>query len=332
MRQFSYATKLILRLSVLAIVLSLVATGCAGRKSQVVGSSDYGPTPQDQSATQQQASPQVEMGPEEPVGPLPSPDFTPPQDGYVLVLGPGLARTLAYIGVLHELERRAVPIRAVVSVEMGAVIGGIWVGSNANNLEWEMHKFKRQTLLDVPLLSIGDRQAEGKRLYSFLGKALKMELLQKAKIPFVVVSGVTTKNENDASTLIESSGSAKDIIRGAMGIPGVITPYVWEGQERITAAIESPFPVKEAKDLGLGQTICVDVLGKASGTANKNQVENQLATFMRSVATVARQQLKQCDTVLSVPTDGVGYFDFDAKADLIYRGKLATQKWLERVK
>jgi predicted acylesterase/phospholipase RssA len=259
------------------------------------------------------------------VGPQPSPDFTPPKDGYVLVLGPGLARALSYIGVLREMEERNLPISAVVGVEMGAVIGAIWAGSNQNGLEWEMHKFKQDTLLDIPLLHFKNSVAEGKRLMKFLDDALKVGNLNKMRVPVVVVSAV--RGGSDEGVLFENAGPAKETLRGAMGIPGILKTFTWEGKERLSAALENPLPVEQAKKLGLGRTVCVDALGRGDNFTPKEPVDEQLASIMRSVAAIARQERKDCDVALSIPADDIGYLDFDAKAELIYRGRAAVQKW-----
>lgn len=276
-------------------------------------------------AVEQGPPPPESMGPEAPLGPFPAADYSPPSDGYVLVLGPGLARTFAYIGVLRELENRKIAIHGIVGVETGAMIGALWASSNANSLEWEIHRFKRETLLDVPLFSFRRGAAEGKALLEFLEKSLKVDSLQKMKVPTVIASAV----KGSDVVLLEGNGSAKDIIRGAMSIPGIIKPYLWDGKERETAALETPFPVERAKALGVGKVLCVDVVGRGDNFSPKEVVEEQLATLMRSVAAIARRQFKDCDAVLSIPADGISYLAFDAKADLINRGRTAVRKWLE---
>jgi len=325
---------------VLAVIfLSAFTTGCSGKSTRPGDGESptvMGPPPAPESTEtvgpplppSTEAEQTTAPGPnEEQVGPLPGADYTPPKDGYVLVLGPGLARGLAYLGVLREMEERNLSVNAVVGVEIGAVIGGIWASSNLNNLEWEMHKFNKNTLLDFPLLRLGAKIAEGKRLYSFLDESIKVNMLQKMKVPVVIASAITN-NEGSAEGLIaESNGSAKDIIRGAMGLPGILKSYSWEGKERMTAAIEKPFPVEEAKKLGLGKVVCVDVVGRGDNFVAKEPVEEHLGPLMRSVAALARQELKECDHVLTIPVDNVGYFNFDAKADLIYKGKQAVRRW-----
>ena len=310
----------------MAIALLLIS-GCAHNQPRADGTDtkqqESSANPADQMGPP--APSEGSMGPEAPMGPLPTSDFVAPKEGYVLVLGPGLARGLAYLGVLRELESRNVQIRAVVGVEVGAMVAGIWASSNLNNLEWEMHKFKRDTLLDFPILGLRGRVAEGNRLYEFLDGALKVNLLQKMKVPLLVASAVP----QTSTILVESNGSAKDIIRGAMGIPGILKTFNFEGKERETAALETPFPVIEAKALNLGKVICVDAIGRGDNFLAKDQMEVQLATLMRSVAALARQELKDCDVVISIALDGASYLNFDAKADLINQGKVAVRKWLE---
>lgn len=326
-------------LALLIVVLMLLsATGCSQRRVRAA----QGDKSEQVSATQNtdQMGPPLPpgpvkvdqsndvMGPPVPMGPLPPADFNAPKDGYVLVLGPGLARALSFLGVLREFERDNLKINAIYGVEMGAVIGTIWASSNSNNLEWVMHNFKRDTLFDPPLLGLRSHVAEGKKLYSFLEESVKVGLLQKTKIPDYVVSAVPGAE----SVLIESNGSAKDILRGAMSIPGVIKSYIFEDKDRETAALEKPFPVAEAKSLGLGKVLCVDVVGRGDNFKPKDSTEQQLATLMRSVASLARQSLKECDAVISVPVDGIGYLNFESRADLVYQGKLAARKWLEQPK
>lgn len=259
---------------------------------------------------------------DEQMGPMPAPDYVAPREGYVLVLGPGLARSIAYIGVLRGLEEKKIDIRAIVGVEMGAIIAGLWASSNANTLEWQMHKLKRSTILDTPILSLGSQPAEGKKLYYFLEKSLKAKELQQSQVPIFIASAVESANE----LLFESTGPSVDIIRGAMGIPGILKSYLFAGKERMSAALEFPFPARQAKQLGLGKVFCVDVLGTGNNFSPKEPVEFHLAALMKATSALAREQLKECDVVLSVPMDGMSYVHFDLKAEFIYRGRQAVEK------
>lgn len=310
---------------IIAVLLLLIlAPACAQKKVQPDVPEPVSPAP----ATGPQQAEQEKVGPDPLPGPLPEPGYVPPKDGYVLVFGPGLARTMAYVGVLRELEDRHVPIRAVVGVEMGAMIGGIWAGSSVNALEWEIHKFKRDTLLDVPLFNLRTRVAEGKRLRSFLTGALKIQALDRMRVPVLVASA------SDTGLILEGRGPAVDVIRGAMGIPGVLRSYPVDGKDRTTAALEFPFPVAQARSiepatLGLGKVLCVDVIGRGGDFSPADEIEEQVGGLMKAASALARQQMKDCDEVLAIPAEGVGYLDFEAKADLIYRGRVAVQKWLE---
>lgn len=303
----------------LLFALVILASGCGGKKVRDGGyAGPYAPS-----------APSGSMGPELPVGPLPDENYAPPKDAFVLVLGPGLARTMAYLGVIREMEEKQLTISGIVGVEMGAVVGAIWASSNGNALDWEMHKFKKSTLLDFPLLSFKrGTVAEGKAIYSFLAEAVKVDQLEKMRIPLFVASSV--RNEN--GVLFENSGYARDILRGALSIPGILNSYSFAGKERLSAAIENPFPSRRAKDLGLGKVVCVDVLGRGDDFSPQDNVEEHLAALMKSASTIGREQLQKCDHVISVPTAGIGYLNFGAKADLIYKGRMAVKSWLGTLK
>ncbi|MGE4232160.1 MAG: patatin-like phospholipase family protein [Bacteriovoracia bacterium] len=249
-------------------------------------------------------------------------------DDYVVVLGPGMARTFSYIGVLRELESRKAKIKAIVGVEMGAVVAAIWASSNANTLEWELHKFKKDFLFDYPLFKFGsDQVAEGNKLLRYLGTAIKVKNIENTKVPLLIASA--TDFETGGQLIIDRTGSVKDVVRGAMGIPGVIKSYGWNGQERMTSAMEQPFPIESAKSLGLGKILCVDTISRGATVRMSEATEERVAVLMKTASVLAKSQLQQCDVVLSIPLERIGYLDFSSRADLIFKGRKVVQRWLE---
>ncbi|HRK02229.1 MAG TPA: hypothetical protein PLH57_06145, partial [Oligoflexia bacterium] len=146
--------------------------------------------------------------------------------------------------------------------------------------------------------------------------------LAVSKIPIIVVS--STEN----GPIFERQGNPIEILRGALGLPNIIETIKVGGLTRSNAAFEIPFPSDYARDLGYGKTLCIDVVGRGNNFTPKENYEHQIAAQMRTVAALSKEQLKACDEVVRIPTDGIGYFDFEQKAELIFRGKAGVQKWL----
>lgn len=302
-------------------VLTILVSGCSERavrtsgSSSILGGSADKPIDKDSRLNQ----------PGEIMGPMPAPAGTT-KENIVLLFGPGLARCLAFVGVLHEFDERKIDIRAVVGVEMGALVAGLWASSNLNTLEWEMYKFKRDTLLDLPLLSMGNKAAEGKKVFKFLENTLKVDQLQSMRLPFYVASISAQPSGNEF--LLENNGSTKDVIRGALGIPGILKSHNYGDKERESAGLEAPFPAGQVKKLGLGRVVCVDVLGRGNNFSPHEPIEFHLSALMKTTATLAREQAKECDSMITIPMDGISYLSFDSRAELIYRGRTATMKWM----
>lgn len=313
---------LFLKLRYVCFLLVLIAmSGCASKKTGAPGE-EVGPALPEEHG--------VALPPEVPQGPTldgsSSQTGNLPDQNYVLILGPGLARTYAFLGVIRELTANKIPIKAVVGVEMGAVIGAIWLSSNLNNLEWEMHKLKRETLLDVPFLGLRGKVAEGKKIWKFLKEAIRTDELKSFQTPFYVVSS------QNSEVYFENDGPTHEIIRGALALPGILKPHAWGGRERISAAFDKPYPVEKAKDLNVGKTICADVIASGVNYETKDDTEQRISILMKSSVSLAREELKNCDYIISVKADDVGFLDFEAKAKLIYKGKQAVKLWITQLK
>ena len=98
--------------------------------------------------------PSETMGPPEPMGP--QPPVAGPDETYgprvsekrpiTLILGPGMARAFAAIGVIKTLSEAKVPIGGVIGVEMGAIIGAAYaLKGNTNSLDWALLKAREDT-------------------------------------------------------------------------------------------------------------------------------------------------------------------------------------------
>src|SRR5689334_11194719 len=90
-----------------------------------------------------------QMGPPEAFGPPPpaqSPNYGPDPvlvKPIVLVLGPGLARGFAYVGVLRALKEAKIPVGAIFSTEIGSLIATLYgMSPTLNQFEWGLQKFK----------------------------------------------------------------------------------------------------------------------------------------------------------------------------------------------
>ncbi|MBI2605452.1 MAG: hypothetical protein HYW49_05155 [Deltaproteobacteria bacterium] len=291
------------RLAALAC-LAMFAAACAGKDARKNQAPEAAPAVRDEYGPE--LPPQAPAA-EEPKPAGPQPVLSPAQDGYALILGPGLARTLALVGVLRAFEENGVKIRSVTGVEMGALMAVLWAGANANKLEWEMFKFNRDVFLDRGFLSLGAKTASGRSFETYLEKAFGDRPVDGLRFPTYVVHAAGHAAEGGEKIILGHSGLARDLVRAAVGIP----------------------PVEMVRAISPGKILCVDVLGAGNDFSPADHAEESLAALMKTVSSLARESLKQCDEAIRVPVDGIGLLAFEARSELIDRGRTAVQKWIE---
>ena len=67
-----------------------------------------------------------------------------PKKKIVLILGPGMAKSYAHLGLLQTLEKEKIPMRALVGLGWGAIIAAFHLQGDSEGLfwaEWQMLKF-----------------------------------------------------------------------------------------------------------------------------------------------------------------------------------------------
>ncbi len=251
-------------------------------------------------------------------------------EDYTLVLGPGLARTLSYIGVLKELDAQDKKFRAVVGIEMGALMAAIYSQSNANKLEWEMHKFNSENFIDSGFLGFGKKSNQGKAFEQYLSNLFGKALAEQTKKHLWIATAYADPNLNGEAINLYDKGALKDLVRAANSFPGLLKQYSFDNSAKLSLAFEDPFPIEKIKDKTGGKVLCVNAIGKGNDFFPQNQNDEFLASIYRTMASLAKKGLSECDDIINVDVSSISPLQFDAKAELIARGKTAAQKWLNK--
>lgn len=206
--------------------------------------------------------------------------------GIVLVLGGGGAAGLAHIGVLQELAKHDIPVKAVVGTSIGAEIGAFYASGMpieelvtlATNFDW------KQTLqLFIPDLPAGGL-VSGRRIMDFLNTSLGSRNIEDLPKGF---AAVTTDLETGKEVILDR-GRLIDAVRASISIPGLIAPYQVGQQWLIDGGVLNPVPVDIARDNFGGPVLAVAVHAGARVRGNK-----KIAVPSGEWPARARQLLKQ---------------------------------------
>ncbi len=251
------------------------------------------------------------------------PEGFSPEKGYVLVLGPGMFRAMAYVGVLKELSSRGVRVNAIVGTEMGAVVGALFALKGAASMEWIMTKLKKDAFSDVPFITMGEKEAKGDSVSGFLRSNMRGARLEQLKTPVYV----TLADAEGKPQPLVSQGILAEVLRDAVATTGLMKP---RHKHALRSAVDAaPFPIAEAKALGLGRVVAVDVLTPPAPPEEEGGFEEKTFNVMKRSRELAEGPLKDADTVIHVPVEGISYLSIENRAELAYRGRAAAVKWAD---
>lgn len=301
-----------------AIGVLLLFQGCAtARQGQA-------PTGAELPSAQQSPGAPEPMGPHEAFGPpsagLPSSYGPDPVviKPVVLVLGPGLAKGFAYIGVIRVLESEKIPIGAVLGTEMGSLVGTLYALSpNLNQFEWDLQKFKENVFLEKKGFfgGVGSKNSpsDGSKLEAQLQVILGNKDLKDSKIPLLLA----LQSEHTGIPFVLSNGNAASVVRAAMASPSLFTSTVVEShgerQNAVSANSTRPFLVREARELNIGPVVVVNVLSQSESSRFQSE-------------------LGEADLVIRPELKDFGYMDFEKRTDIAYRGRKATLQHLAEIR
>ena len=157
----------------------------------------------------------------------------------VLALGGGGARGFAHVGVIRAIEEAGIPVDAIGSASMGAVIGAAYaLDRTGAQMEALCEAFaSRRRLLD-PTLPLTSFLASGKvtRVLQELYGEARIEDLRR---PFFAISS----NLSRAEPVVHRSGLLWEAVRASSAIPGTFSPMLVDGDLVVDGGVLNNLPI-----------------------------------------------------------------------------------------
>jgi NTE family protein len=235
-----------------------------------------------------------------------------------VILGPGGMKAFAHIGVLREMARARIPVHAMVGMEWGAVIGGLYsMQGQANDAEWKSFKLRDSDLPGEGLLSGRLKPISITHLNEFLETAFANASVEKSKVEFACPAYWMK--------LDRLGWMAKGLFKDAMRVCVPYPPfYVDNG-----GVFAAPFSVDEAaawlRSRGANVIVLVNVLAQGesfpASMVGDQPVENLLWSEIRREMVRARPSVNY---VISVNTTGHPITDFSGRRALMESGAKAA--------
>ncbi len=251
--------------------------------------------------------------------PKPRPDIYGVESGQpivALVLGEGIARSYAHVGVIKALEEEGIPIHLVVGSGMGGLMGALYANKkSANDLEWHAMNLKKETYLDF-------------KIQNFLGQRLVHSKLENLPVRLLL----TTTDLKTGKPYLFDKGPLITATQACLVIPGVFEPIRFENKLLVSGEISQGLPIEIAKNRGADLIIAVDLMqGIESYTFRRNQ-DITIQSYKITSAALTQKQLESAHKVIRPDVSKIDFFDFSRKREAMLAGYDAAKQMIPELK
>lgn len=172
-----------------------------------------------------------------------------------LVLGGGVARGIAHIGVLKVIEKYKIPIECIAGTSSGAMVGAVYAtGLEVGLIEEISLRISWGRIVKLAFFRPGFISGEGIRelMIKYIGEKKFSDL----KIPLAVVA--TEIKSGDP--VVISKGEVARAVAASTAFPGVFTPEEIDQQALVEGGLSLNLPVAVPKLMGANFVVAVDVV------------------------------------------------------------------------
>lgn len=172
-----------------------------------------------------------------------------------LVLGGGVARGIAHIGVLKVLDHYKIPIHSIVATSSGALVGAAYAsGMEVRLIEEIALRISWGKILKITFFRPGF--ISGEAIEELIVKYVGEKNISELKIPFAAIA---TDLKTGEAVVIDEGKVAKAVAASA-AFPGVFAPEEIKHHLAVEGGIANNLPVDVARKMGANYVVAVDVV------------------------------------------------------------------------
>jgi NTE family protein len=254
------------------------------------------------------------------------PPLQPQPAKVAVVLGAGVSRGFAHVGVLKVLEAHKVPINLIVGTSAGSFVGSIYAsGIDAFHVQKMALAIQKDEVVDLTIPDNGF--IRGEKLESFVNKMVQNVVIERLKIPFrAVATNVLTGEE-----VVFAMGNTGKAVRASCSIPGVFQPVRIGDKAYVDGGLVSPVPVDAARKAGADVVIVVDISAGVAKTHPQGILETILQSIDIMYAKIAEVQIRNADVLIRPRVSHINSSDFDRRHEAILEGEKAAVEALPKI-
>jgi len=251
----------------------------------------------------------------------------PPRPAKVaVVLGAGVSRGFAHIGVLKVFDAQKVPIHLIVGTSAGSIVGSLYAsGIDAFRVQKMALAIQKDDVVDLTIPDNGF--IRGEKLENFVNKAVQNATIERLKIPFrAVATNIQTGEE-----IVFATGNTGKAVRASCSIPGIFQPVRIGDKTYVDGGVVSPVAVDAARKASADVVIAVDISAGVARTLPQGILETILQSIVIMYAKIAAVQIRNADVVIRPRVSHIGSSDFERRHEAILEGEKAATEALPQI-
>lgn len=246
-----------------------------------------------------------------------------------LALDSGSAKGMAHIGVIETLEKEGYQITAVAGSSMGAIVAAYFCLGKLDILKSWLTGLNKKSTFKTLDFSFSGGFIGGKKLMQAFEEHLGDAVFSDTKIPLYI----TATNLDTGKERIFSEGPIIHAIRASISVPGVMRPYLYEGNYYVDGAVTNPLPVDVLHNNKHKNIVAVH-LHEYIEERDSSSVPGVLETMVRSMGIVSRYlakaKMQEAVAVIEPKVAGIDMFHFYQANEVIAYGAQAAKSAVEQ--
>ena len=246
-----------------------------------------------------------------------------------MVLGGGVARGIAHIGVLKVLQQYKVPIDLVVGTSAGSLVGAAFAaGMDVSLIEQVALRIHWGDFFKFTLFRPGF--ISGEAIENFVIKYVGDLGFSELKVSFAAVA--TDLVTGNRVTINE--GKVAKAVAASSAFPGVFAPEETQGRFLIDGGIAGNVPVAVARDMGAEYVIASDVV---PARTVRSIPSDPLQTLSRSLDLIlkklSQEEAAGADILMElVMEEDIWHLDLHKAKKLITAGEVAAHRAINKIR
>ncbi|MBU0671518.1 MAG: patatin-like phospholipase family protein [Candidatus Margulisbacteria bacterium] len=242
-----------------------------------------------------------------------------------LVLGGGVARGIAHIGVLKVIERNNIPIECIAATSSGALVGLAYAaGMEVRLIEEIALRIKWGQIFRIAFFRPGFISGEAVKdlIIKYIGDLNFSDL----KIPLSIVAADIKSGE----PIVISRGKTARAVAASAAVPGIVAPEEIGGHFLVDGGLGDNLPIDTAKGMGANYVVAVDVVpSKPIHSMPKDPFQMYGRAFDIVMHKMSREQRKKANILIEPNIEeDIWQLDLHKAKRLIAAGEAAALKAL----